>query len=276
MSMVYHSYDSNHAAVNELVAGAYAEHVGTLGFDEELSTLSRNAVENRVIAARILEDEDKYLLKTEAASTYSTKAYVQGLFPVGTIYMNDQSSSVPFDFGTWELIDGKFLYGCNSSFSDLRGTGGNTSVTLSTSHLPAGNIPISFPAISGSTGSTSTAHTHSISIDSTSNNSCAFTFGFGSTAVWRAQALSGSCSAYKTIGSYTTTGNSIVGLNDAISINFNHSHGASIGGMSANESHSHSFSIPAQSLNIQLNSGTQSSFSTVPPYYKVAIWHRVS
>lgn len=275
--MVYHSYDSNHAAVNELVAGAYAEHVGTLGFDEELSTLSRNAVENRVIAARILEDEDKYLLKTEAASTYSTKDYVQGLFPVGTIYMNDQSSSVPFDFGTWQLIDGKFLYGCNSSFSDLRGTGGNTSVTLSTSHLPAGNIPINFPAISGSTGDASTAHTHSISIEATSNNSCAFTFGMGTTASWRAQALSG-CSAYKASagGSYNTSGNSVAGHNDAISINFNHSHSASIGGMSANETHSHSFSIPAQSLNVQINSGTQSSFSTVPPYYKVAIWHRVS
>lgn len=277
MSMVYHSYDSNHAAVNDLVAGAYAEHTGTLGFDEELSSISRNAVENRVITARILEDEDKYLLKTDADTTYSTKAYVRGLFPVGTIYMNDRSSSVPFDFGTWQLIDGKFLYGCNSSFSDLRGTGGATSVTLSTSHFPTGNINITFPAVSGTTGETSTKHTHTFTTDATTNNSCSFSFGCYASAHWRAYPLSG-CTSYKTsTGSYNpNNGSTPAGNNDAISIDFNHSHSGGTGGMSENEKHSHSFNIPAQSLSFKINSGTQSSFSIVPPYYKVAIWHRTA
>jgi len=277
MSMVYHSYDSNHAAVNDLVAGAYAEHVGTLGFDEDLSSISRNAVENRVITARILEDEDKYLLKTDADTTYSTKAYVRGLFPVGTIYMNDRSSSVPFDFGTWQLIDGKFLYGCNSSFSNLRTTGGATSVTLSTSHFPTGNIGITFPAVSGNTGSTSTKHTHTFTTDATTNNSCSFKFGYSNTAGWYATAISG-CSAFKHgSGSYSTSGNTPVGNNNAISIDFNHSHSGKTNEMSDDEAkHSHSFSIPAQSLSFKINSGTQSSFSIVPPYYKVAIWHRTA
>lgn len=289
MSMVYHSYDSNHSAVNELVAGAYAEHVGTLGFDEDLSSISRNAVENRVITARILEDEEKYLLKTDASTTYVAKSNfakelntaIQTYYPVGTIYMNDRSSSVPFDFGTWQLINAKFLYGCNSSFSDLRETGGATTVTLSTSHLPTSNIPVTFPKISGTTDSASTAHSHSFTTDTTTNNQCIFRFrhntDFEDDEGWIAQKIAGSCKTIQDGTAYRSTGYVTATSGDnAIEIDFNHNHGGNTGGMSGNEKHSHSFSIPTQSLNIRINSGTQNSFSIVPPYYKVAIWHRTA
>jgi hypothetical protein len=171
--MIYHGYDSNGDPIDELVAGAYAEHVGTLGFDEQLSTTSRNGVENRVITNRILQDEADYLLKTTAATLYVAKAdfatelntAIQTYYPVGTIYMNDVATSVPFDFGTWQLIDEKFLYGCASDFSDIGNTGGNATVTLALANLPSDSISITIPSLTGTAASASTQHTHSGTTD---------------------------------------------------------------------------------------------------------------
>lgn len=113
--MVYHSYDSNNAAVNELVAGAYAEHVGTLGFDEQLSTVSRNAVENKVITQRILQDETNYLLKSEAETKYAVE-YVNAV-PVtirdkiysvnGDFYAGDSANSTLHELGKVKTVNGQ-------------------------------------------------------------------------------------------------------------------------------------------------------------------------
>ena len=311
MSVLYHSFDSSNLPVDELVAGAYAEHVGSLGYDESLSTLSRNAVENKVITQRILADEDAYLTKVDAAATYATgtqlsnlKTYVQDLYPLGTIYMNDTATTVPFDFGTWDLVDGKFLYGCSSDFSDIGDTGGATSVTLLTSHLPSGNIPVAFPAISGTTGDASTQHYHSGTTDSTntahthhfsattgsmSSNSSGsvsdmfngFTSGTGGTGcisltpnTLRGGISSGSANSWGTLSINVSHTHSVSGDTGGMSANSTHSHSFSTGNMSANSTHSHSFSIPSQSLNINLNSGAQVAFNILPPYKKVGVWRR--
>ena len=320
MSVVYHSYNSNHTAVNELVAGAYAEHVGTLGFDEELSTLSRNAVENRAIAQRILQDETNYLLKTEAETKYAveyvnatpatignkiysvngdlyagdsanstlheigkvktvnsqspdsngnvtieaadiststsgvtvqdaldsaaTKAYVQSLYPVGTIYMNDVATSVPFDFGTWDLIDEKFLYGCALDFSDISTTGGASTVTLTQTNLPAGNVPVQFPAVTGTTGNMST---HSSGWFDRGNPS-----------------YNGGTETDNSVFTVDTSFTRRYGR-EGSDENFNPR-------VNMNIQHTHSITIPAQTLNIALGSGT--AFSIIPPYHKCAIWRR--
>ena len=322
MSMIYHSYDVGGVAQNELVAGAYAEHVGTLGYDENLSTISRNAVENRVITARILQDETDYLLKTEAETKYAveyvnatpatirdkiysvngdfyagdstnstlheiggkvktvnsqtpdsngniaieavdiptttsgvtvqdalylaaTKSYVQGLYPVGTIYMNDVATTHPFDFGTWQLIDSKFLYGCASNFSDIGNTGGASTVTLTQANLPAGNVPVQFPAVTGTTGNMSD---HSSGWFNRGNPSA--TGGTG------------------TDGGTFTIDMSFTRKAQNMNSNFDFYPRVHL-----NIQHTHSITIPAQTLNISLGSGT--AFSIIPPYKKVAIWHRV-
>ena len=115
MSMVYHSYDSNNAAVNELVAGAYAEHVGTLGGDESLSTVSRNWVENKVITQRILQDETNYLLKSEAETKYAVE-YVNAvpatirdkIYSVnGDFYAGDSANSTLHELGKVKTVNGQ-------------------------------------------------------------------------------------------------------------------------------------------------------------------------
>lgn len=323
MSMVYHSYDSNNAAVNELVAGAYAEPVGTSWFDEQLSTISRNAVENRVITNRILQDETNYLLKTEAETKYAveyvnatpttirdkiysvngdfyagdsasstlheigvkvktvnsqtpdsngnvlvsasgipttttgvsvqdsldataTKSYVQGLYPVGTIYMNDVATTHPFDFGTWQLIDSKFLYGCASNFSDIGSTGGASTVTLIQENLPAGNVPVQFPAVTGTT-------------ENMSDHSSGW-FDRGNPSA------SG--------GTGTDGGTFTIDMNIAHYAQYLNPDFYFYPRVYLNIQHTHSFTIPAQTLNISLGSGT--AFSIIPPYKRVAMWHRTA
>lgn len=328
MSVVYHSYDSSNAAINELVAGAYAEHVGTLGFDENLSTISRNAVENRAITNRILQDESDYLLKSEAETKYAveyvnatpatirdkiysvngdfyagdstnstlhelgkvktvnsqsadssgnvlvsasdipttttgvsvqdsldaaaTKAYVQGLYPVGTIYMNDIATTHPFDFGTWDLIDAKFLYGCASDFSDIGNTGGASSVTLGTNHFPTGPLNVNFPAVTGNTGG----------IDSNQYGWFRISDSAGFVPNNATSSMDGS-------RFYTRTD---ISAGNAVAINPGRP-GYAVG---LNLGHTHSITIPAQTLSVTINSGTQDAFNIIPPYKKVAIWHRTA
>lgn len=284
MSMVYHSYNSNHAAINELVAGAYAEHTGTLGFDEDLSSISRNAVENRVITARILEDEDKYLLKTDASTTYVAKSNfakelntaIQAYYPVGTIYMNDRSSSVPFDFGTWQLIDGKFLYGCNSSFSGIGTPGGNATVTLTKANLPSDSISITIPSLSGTAASASTEHTHSGTSDANNRgHSHSVTVNGSSIGGMKAvQVADGLNLATVQFYGGTGTGYSHAHSASAGGESQNHTHTFTTGNMSKNSTHTHTVTTDASSTSVRLGSGK--AFSIIPPYHKCAIWHRVA
>lgn len=311
MSLIYHGYDSNNLPVDELVAGAYAEHVGTLGGDEALSTLSRNWVENRVVTQRILDDEDAYLTKITAADTYTTKTYIQSLYPIGTIYMNDTATSVPFDFGTWSLVDGKFLYGCSSDFSDIGDTGGATTVTLANANLPTDSISITIPSLSGSTdiadlshthsgttstvdlnhyhtgttGSTNTDHTHSgTTNDGGVNNTGVCQVNQTGLTLGNIAWLNGTTYGYSHSHSFTTGGMSANAshthpfttswASDHTNSNQNHSHSFTTGAMSANSTHSHTVTTTASSTSVVLGSGT--AFSILPPYKKVGIWHRTA
>lgn len=70
MSIKYHSFDSQNQPVDDTLAGNYTAEAPTSG-DSELSTLSSNWVENRVIAAKILQDEADYLSKVDGEARYA-------------------------------------------------------------------------------------------------------------------------------------------------------------------------------------------------------------
>lgn len=70
MSIKYHSFDSQNQPVDDTLAGNYTAAAPTSG-DSELSTLSSNWVENRVIAARLLQDEADYLSKVDGEARYA-------------------------------------------------------------------------------------------------------------------------------------------------------------------------------------------------------------
>lgn len=285
MSLIYHQFDTNNLPVDELVAGAYAEHVGTLGFDESLSTTSRNAVENKVITNRILQDEADYLLKASASTLYVAKAdfatelntAIQAYYPVGTIYMNDVANTVPFDFGTWSLVDAKFLYGCASDFSDIGTTGGSATVTLSIANLPSDSISITIPALTGAAASASTEHTHSGTTDANNrghaHSGTTNEGGVNNTGVTQVLQsgitlgniawLNGTTYGYAHSHSFTTGDESQ-----------NHTHTFTTGSMSTNSTHTHTVTTDASSTSVTL--GTDTAFSVIPPYLKVGIWHRTA
>lgn len=204
--------------------------------------------------------------------------FVDQMFPIGSVYMNALVQTDPhvlFNFGTWARITGKFLYAADTS-DTLLDTGGASTVTLTQENLPA-TATFTIPALDLNIDSTSTAHTHTFTTDATTNNSCSFSFGSGRSAHWKAYPLEG-CTSYKagSSGSYDPTeGISPIGNNDAISIDFNHSHGGTTNGMSANETHTHTGSTTVASKTIS-DFGSGTAFDIIPPYVKLAIWYRAS
>lgn len=77
---------------------------------------------------------DSAKLGGESLSGVMLKAY-----PVGSIYMStDATSPASLYGGTWEQIKDRFLLGAGDTYSN-GGTGGESSVTLATSQIPAHN-----------------------------------------------------------------------------------------------------------------------------------------
>ena len=70
MSIKYHSFDSLNQPVDDTLAGNYTAAAPTSG-DSELSTLSSNWVENRVVASKILQMEADYLSKVDGEARYA-------------------------------------------------------------------------------------------------------------------------------------------------------------------------------------------------------------
>lgn len=67
-------------------------------------------------------------------------------YPVGSIYINYSDSTNPgtlLGFGTWVAIADRMLLGLGSTFTTVSGTGGASTVTLTTTELPAHTHTIS-------------------------------------------------------------------------------------------------------------------------------------
>ncbi len=79
-------------------------------------------------------------IQTQIDTKTTLAAALAGVYPVGSIYVNATSSTNPsslLGFGTWEAFGaGRVMVGSGGSFS---GTGGDSTVTLSTSNLPSHN-----------------------------------------------------------------------------------------------------------------------------------------
>jgi len=75
-----------------------------------------------------------YVLAAVAAEALSGNAALQGMYPVGSIYMNANVSTNPnilFGFGTWiAYADGKVLTGAGSVLGGAGGTGGFADTAL--------------------------------------------------------------------------------------------------------------------------------------------------
>lgn len=65
---------------------------------------------------------------------------MQTIYPVGSIIINENPTNpaTTFGFGTWERIQGQFIFGADATHA-LNSTGGSETVTLTTEQIPAHN-----------------------------------------------------------------------------------------------------------------------------------------
>ena len=171
---------------------------------------------------------------------------MQGIYPVGSIYMNANVSTNPsvlLGFGTWESIGtGRVLVGINTSdalFDTIGKTGGSKdSVVVTHNH-------------SGSTSTANAVHSHTATSDIQGSHSHTVPIVGGS---------SGGSALYPVHSTYTTRVDQSSGLNGS------HSHNITVN--TGNASHSHSLSIN--------NNGESGTNKNIQPYIVVSMWKRTA
>lgn len=98
--------------------------------DQELSTTSTNAVQNKVVTNAINTAQNT------ANGAVKTTDLLNLTYPIGSIYLSVGTTSPASLFGgVWEKINDRFLLGAGDTFS-LGSTGGEINHTLSTQEMP--------------------------------------------------------------------------------------------------------------------------------------------
>lgn len=125
-----------------------------LGFNIDLSPYQKKVMDSSVSVAGTTQTTVEGAIRALAAAMST----IDAVYPVGTIYQNaavDTNPSTLFGVGTWEKIEGKFLYGTVTGIA-LGSTGGAPTVTLN-----SGNIPRHNHDVINSTNASADLTTHS-------------------------------------------------------------------------------------------------------------------
>ena len=124
-----------------------------LGFNIDLSPYQKKVMDSSVSVAGTTQTTVEGAISALAAAMST----IDAVYPVGTIYQNasvDTNPSTLFGVGTWEKIEGKFLYGTATGIA-LGSPGGAPTVTLGMANIPKHKHSIDLSALSGSiSGST--------------------------------------------------------------------------------------------------------------------------
>ena len=185
--------------------------------------------------------------------------YWETIYPVGSIFMNFNSTSPATLFGgTWERLEDTFLVGASStrasestggaftkSYTPAGSIGGHS---LTTDELPSHSHTI--PALSGTASSTGSGHQHTYYVTGfTQSNATQGDAGSVSDEVW---------TGYKT-GNESGTGADEGAHSHSVTTN-----ASTTGSAGSGTSHNHSFT------------GTQATIDVTPPYTAVYMWKRTA
>ena len=192
-------------------------------------------------------------------------------YPVGTVYMNAKSATLPAAIqaiGTWCAIDGRFLRACASCIGC---TSGNASVTLSSCHLPSHNHYY--------TPQGSVQHCHKLSsiakfcgcscrTEDNLNNGTVSNFVMGDSDI-------GSTTPNITISFATIQAPNGKDIRNLGSLCFKIQHGHTftpVGSLSGSTD-TETPTLTGTRTTTE-NTGCGTSFSILPPYRDVAMWYR--
>ena len=219
---------------------------------------------NVQVDAATISDVENLLNKTESViNEQSQYEALNKRYPVGSIYISTSSTNPSSLFGgTWErYAGGRKLVSTGSNgttnYMSVNTTGGNKTVTLSSSNLPShthsvtptGTVTSSFTGTSVTTSSNG-AHTHTVDFGNASNEASGYGLAYGiSVDVYRDRAL---------------VNNRTVGVDAGGA----HTH-------SATPSGSVTSSFTGKTVTSSSN-GSGSSIDIMNPYITVYIWRRTS
>lgn len=202
------------------------------------------ALQNTSVPTPSLASNDTTIANTGFVQAVATAA-LQGLHPVGSIYMNATNATNPatlLGFGTWTAFGaGRVPVGFNAAnplFDTAEETGGSYDATLP-SHTHT-----------GTTGSENANHTHSGTTDGVGDHQH-FTQGDGGGA--------------SNTGLFGTNGGGPLGGQTSSAAGA-HTHTFSTGGVSAN--HQHGFTTAS--------SGSSATNANIQPYITVYMWKRTA
>lgn len=202
-------------------------------------------------------------------------------YPVGTIYQNGSVNTNPstlFGVGTWEKIEGKFLYGTATGTS-LGSTGGASTVTLREANMPSHyhstNIGSASGAISG--GISSGAKNWNGSYWADDGLSARFYgLGLGATSGTIMHCFSPYTEGHCGTDNNCPPGFSVAGLAIAGSGNWINENRTSVY-FGFNHVHEMNGSVSVDFGTKDTDSkGSGTAFSIIPPYVAVNIWKRTA
>ena len=172
------------------------------------------------------------------------------------ILLDNSNPATLFPGTTWQKQEGRFLQGTSGSES-AGGTGGASTVTLTTSHLPAHNH--------GGSVTIASAGDHRHQVDNHAHTQPSHVHGISKRAGGAVYDPENQNTPYFQRGAYAIIEHTF---------NSNSAGGENSGGSAPNTnttgSHGHNATLSIS------NSGSGSSFSIIPPYLRVNIWKRLS
>lgn len=227
-----------------------------------------------------ISDKSQKIATTEFVKL-ALEAFQNTVYPVGSIYMNADSSADPatlLGFGTWQKIaEGRALFGYDqnvSAFDSMGKTGGSRdAIVVQHSH-----------GFSGTTGNESNTHTHSVSGNTGIQSNNHTHTGVTSTAGDHRHSVSlhdGGYFNYSGGGGVPGVGTPRVGGDTGWAGSHNHSFTTS--GQSAD--HTHAFSATSGNASTTHThsitgttdqTGVSGTDANLPPYLVVAIWKRTA
>ena len=233
-------------------------------------------------------DSSGIIYNGQTLKNYLDNLILSKVYPVGSIYISVDSTSPATLFGgTWVQLKDRFLLGVGDTYSSVNATGGEATVTLTTSQITSHTHTFTGSSHTHSVGAHSHGlnnHKHSFSATTSSNGAHAHRerLNLGDKVNPRVDDYVnyggyGQSSEYNWTGSEGSHTHTISGTTGAASGSTANSTVFNTGAASGNTANSTVFNSGSTTQGgTNSNTGSGKTHNNMPPYITVYMWKRVS